>query len=71
MQRYGLKGRLVAAAAIAVLIAGCEDRGRPIDAPQPGSLADLETAAELPYAEPSRVEYYEPARGYQWAERAY
>jgi len=71
MQRYGLKARLAAAAAMAVLIAGCEERNRPIDAPQPASLADLETAAELPYAEPARVDYYEPSRGYQWAERAY
>lgn len=71
MQRYGPKGRLAAAAAMTVLIAGCEDRGRPIDAPQPVSLADLEAASGLPYAEPARVDYYEPARGYQWAERAY
>ncbi|HEY0650861.1 hypothetical protein [Phenylobacterium sp.] len=71
MQRYGLKARLAAAAAMAVLIAGCEERNRPIDAPQPASLADMEAVSELPYAEPARVEYYEPARGYQWAERAY
>lgn len=71
MQRYGPKARLAAAAAMAVLIVGCEDRTRPIDAPQPASLADLEAVSELPYAEPAQVDYYEPARGYQWAERAY
>lgn len=71
MQRYGLNARLAAAAATMVLVAGCEDRGRPIDAPQPASLAELEGATELPYAEPSQVSYYEPERGYPWAERAY
>jgi hypothetical protein len=71
MQRYGLRTRLAAAAATVVLIAGCEDRGRPIDAPQPAPLAELEAATELPYAQPSQVSYYEPERGYQWAERAY
>jgi len=71
MTRFGLKGRLAAAAAMALALQACDDRGARIDAPEPASLADLSAMNELPYAEPARVDYRAPSQGYAWAERAY
>jgi len=71
MKWLGLKAQLAAASAIALVLGACDDSRRQVDAPQPAPLAELAVMSELPYAEPAPVEYYEPARGYQWAERAY
>jgi len=64
---------LVATSALALALAACEDRGSArIDAPEPEPLAQLSASAvELPYAQPAPVSWAPPARGYQWAERAY
>lgn len=71
MTRYARRMRLLSAAAMVVVVAACDDRAGTVDAPPPAPLAELEGASSLPYAEPARVQYYEPERGYQWAERAY
>ncbi|WP_296594796.1 hypothetical protein [Phenylobacterium sp.] len=71
MTRFGLKARLAAAAALALILQACDDRGGRVDAPEPPSLADMAAMSDLPYAEPARVDYREPAQGYAWAERAY
>lgn len=72
MNRFGLRPHLAAATALALVLAGCNenDRGR-VDAPDPAPLAELAAATDLPFAEPSSVDYYPSAEGYQWAERAY
>lgn len=71
MTRFGSKARLAAAAAMAMALQACDDRGGPVDAPQPPSLADMAAMSELPYAEPARIDYRDPSQGYAWAERAY
>lgn len=71
MTRIGLKARLAAAGAVALALAACDDRGSRVDVPEPAPLAELSAAGALPYAEPARVDYLEPAQGYAWAERAY
>lgn len=71
MNRSGRAMRFLTAAAVGVLAAACREDNRRVDAPPPASLAELEAAADLPYAEPAQVSYYAPERGYQWAERAY
>jgi len=71
MTRYGRMARHWAAAGIVALAAACDDSRRGVDAPPPPPLAELEGVAELPYAEPARVQYYEPERAYPYAERAY
>lgn len=69
MTRFGSKARLATAAAMA--LQACDDRGGPVDAPQPPSLADMAAMSALPYAEPARIDYRDPSQGYAWAERAY
>lgn len=69
--RIATKAGLAAATAMALALGACDDRPAQIDAPRPAPLAELAAPAELAYAPPARIEPYEPARGYQWAERAY
>jgi len=71
MTNFGPKARLAAAGAVALALAACDDRGGRVDAPEPAPLADLSAMEALPYAEPARVAYREPAEAYAWAERAY
>jgi len=71
MKWLGLKAQLAAASAMVLVLGACDDSRRQVDAPQPAPLAELAAMSGLPYAEPAPVEYYEPARGYRWAERAY
>lgn len=71
MTRTGSKARFLAAGAVALALAACDDRGGRMDAPEPAPLADLSATEAMPYAEPARVDYRAPAQGYAWAERAY
>lgn len=65
-----VKVQLVAAASLSVLaLAACrEDKVETTAALEPARLAYAEN---LPAAAPARVSYYEPERGYAWAEQAY
>ena len=69
MTVFRTRASLAAATAMALALSACDDRrSARVDAPEPTSLAAF---ADLPVAAPSPVQRYEPARGYQWAERAY